>query len=130
MGINECPSLVVLCDECEADKQTAIRKALEPVAKRYADEAKQSGEDPKYIFLLATGGITEQLKSLTQQDSSPASRPGCGWACLGRKGAGKKVSKAGKEPEWLLVDIPDNGGFYFGGAGEVTTEGIEAFLRS
>merc|ERR1712061_684245 len=113
MGINECPSLVVLCDECEADKQAAIRKALEPVAKRYADEAKQSGEDPKYIFLLATGGgITEQLKSLTQKDE------------------GKKIGEAGKEPAWLLFDIPDNGGFYFGGAGEVTTEGIEAFLQS
>merc|ERR1712187_236718 len=113
MGINECPSVVVLCDQCDADVQQAIRKALEPLAKRYITDAKQSGEDPQYIFLVATGGgVMEQLKLLTEKD------------------AGEKIKEAGKEPVLLLFDIPDNGGFYFGGMGAVTTEGVQAFLQS
>jgi len=111
--INECPSVVVLCDQCDTDVQQAIGKALEPLAKRYIDAGKQSGEDPQYIFLLATGGeVMDQLKTLTEKD------------------AGEKIKEAGKEPVLLLFDIPDNGGFYFGGAGAVTTQGVEAFLQS
>jgi nucleoredoxin len=111
--INECPSVVVLCEGADAAKQDSIKKALEPVAKKYIAEGKAQGEDPKYIFFIAAGGgPMDQLKALTEKD------------------AGDKVKAAGSNPLVLLFDIPDNGGFYVPDAVEVTTEGIENFLKS
>merc|ERR1712224_1116658 len=54
--INECPTIVVMCDGADAATQKSVEDALEPLAKKYIEEAKASGDDPKYIFLIAKGG--------------------------------------------------------------------------
>lgn len=111
--INECPSLVVLCEGADAAVQASIKQALEPLAKRYIAEGKAKGEDPKYIFFIAAGGgPIDQLKQLT------------------KKAAGDKVEAAGGKPVVLLFDIPDNGGFYMPDVAEVTTEALEQILQS
>jgi len=111
--INECSSVVVLCEGTDAATQVSVKQAMEPLAKKYIAEGKAEGEDPKYIFFTAAGGSTvDQLKTLT------------------KKGAGDKVETAGGKPVVLLFDIPDQGGFYVADMAEVTTEGLEAFLKS
>merc|ERR1711985_154987 len=54
--INECPSIVVMCENAGDATQEANGKALEPLAKKYIEDVKISGDDPKYIFLIAKGG--------------------------------------------------------------------------
>lgn len=112
--INECPSLVVICDGCDAAKQKSIHDALEPLAKRYIAEAKSKDADPEVIFLISksSGGAADQLKSLTKKD------------------AGEAIEKAGSQPLMLLFDIPDNGGFYLSDTHDITTANVEAFLKS
>jgi len=113
--INQCPAIIVLCDGCDDAAQVAARQALEPLAKKYLDDAKKSGDDPKYIFLVAgDGNAAQQVKALTQN------------------GAGSAMAAAKKEgrPAVILFDIPDNGAFYISSATEVTTTGVEAFLSS
>jgi len=111
--INECPSVVVLCEGSDEAAQQAFKKAMEPLAKKCIAEGKAADEDPKYIFFIAAGGgPIDQLKALTQKD------------------AGEKVAAAAGKPLVLLFDIPDNGGFYVSDAAEVTTESLEAFLKS
>lgn len=111
--INECPSVVVLCEGASAAAQASIKQAMEPLAKKYIAEGKAAGEDPKYIFFVAAGGgPIGQLKELTKKD------------------AGDKVEAADGKPLVLLFDIPDNGGFYVAGATEVTTASLEAFINS
>jgi len=111
--INECPSVVVLCEGADAAVQASIKQALEPLAKKYITEGKAKDEDPKYIFFIAAGGgPIDQLKNLTKKE------------------AGDKLEAAGGKPQVLLFDIPDNGGFYVADLSEVTTESLEKFLQS
>merc|ERR1711904_752100 len=107
--INECPSIIVMCDGADATVQKSIEEMLEPLAQKYIEEAKTTGDDPKYIFLIAKGGgPMDQLKALTKKDAGDA--------------------MTGTEPKMLLFDIPDNGGFYLAGTSKITTESIAAFL--
>jgi len=111
--INECPTIVVMCEKAAPSAQNSIMDSMMPLAKKYIVEAQKADEDPKYIFLIAKGGgPIEQLKSLTQ------------------KAAGEDIAKAGDQPVMLLFDIPDNGGFYLSPATEITTDSIAAFIKS
>merc|ERR1711907_19428 len=111
--INECPSIVAMCEGADATVQKSIQETLEPLAKKYIEEAKTTGDDPKYIFLIAKGGgPMEQLKALTKKD------------------AGDAIAAAGTKPVMLLFDIPDNGGFYVSSTTDISSASVEAFLRS
>jgi len=111
--INETPTIVIMCEEAEATVQEALVEAMTPLAKKYIQEAKESGDDVRYIFLIAKdGGPMKQIKALTQKE------------------AGEAIKQAGSKPVMLLFDIPDNGGFYFSSAKEITTESIAAFIQS
>merc|ERR1711907_263063 len=94
-----------------AATQQSVEEALEPLAKKYIEEAEATGDDPKYIFLIAKGGgPIEQLKALTAKDAGDAVK--------------------GTEPVMLLFDIPDNGGFYLSSTSDITTESIAAFIQA
>jgi len=111
----QCPAIVVLCEGCDDATHLSVRQVLEPFAKKYIDEAQKTGEDLKYIFLVAGGGTSaRQVKSLTQHE------------------AGACVASAAQErrPVVFLFDIPDEGSFYVSSATEVTSIGIEEFLKS
>merc|ERR1711977_72739 len=90
----------------------------EPLAKKYIEKAKQTGEDPEYIFLISKGGQktgpAEHLKAFTKKE------------------AGDTISgaQAKKQPVMMLLDIPDKGGFYLSDTDDVqiTTETIAAFI--
>eukprot|EP00408_Alexandrium_pacificum_P034252 CAMPEP_0171270312 /NCGR_PEP_ID=MMETSP0790-20130122/60643_1 /TAXON_ID=2925 /ORGANISM="Alexandrium catenella, Strain OF101" /LENGTH=428 /DNA_ID=CAMNT_0011739143 /DNA_START=78 /DNA_END=1364 /DNA_ORIENTATION=- len=111
--INECPTIVVMCEGVDTAVQQAIFDAMAPLAKKYIEEGKKSDEDPKYIFLIAKGGgPMDQLKGLTT------------------KAAGDDIKKMEGKPVMLLFDIPDQGGFYLAPEQELTTANIEAFIKS
>merc|ERR1712182_54189 len=111
--INECPTVVVMCEGADAATQKSVEEALEPLAKKYIEEAKATGDDPKYISLIAKGGgPIEQLKALTMKD------------------AGDAIKEAGTNPVMLLFDIPDNGAFYISSTKDITTDSIAAFIQS
>eukprot|EP00930_Biecheleria_cincta_P015737 TRINITY_DN1301_c0_g1_i1.p1 TRINITY_DN1301_c0_g1~~TRINITY_DN1301_c0_g1_i1.p1 ORF type:complete len:432 (-),score=106.42 TRINITY_DN1301_c0_g1_i1:230-1525(-) len=111
--INECPTIVVMCEGCDAATQKSIHDALEPLAKRYIAEARSKDADPEFIFFLARGGgPMEQLKALTQKD------------------AGEAIKEAGSKPVMILFDIPDNGAFYLSDTHDITTANVEAFLKN
>merc|ERR1712139_359486 len=111
--INECPSIIVLCENADDATQKSIEKSMEPLAKKYIEDSKMSNEDPKYIFLIAKGGgPIDQLKALAMND------------------AGDAIKEAGTKPVMLLFDIPDNGAFYLSSTSDITTESIAAFIQS
>jgi nucleoredoxin len=108
-NINECPTVVVMCESCDVAAQKSIHDALEPLAKHYIKEAKSKDSDPEYIFLLAKdGGPINQLKALTK----------------------KAIDNASGKPTMILCDIPDNGGFYIADTNNISTASVEAFLKS
>jgi nucleoredoxin len=108
-GINDAPAVVVLCEGAEKDARAAVLAALEPVAAEYAAAAKASGDDPEFAFFLASsgGGVVPRIKELCKVE---------------------KENVAG--PTLLLLDVPDNGGYYKPDAGayEITTAGVKALI--
>jgi len=78
---------------------------MEPLADEYKKAAKASDEDPEFLFFHAK----------TASGPVPRIRELC-----------KLEETAG--PQLILLDIPDNGGFYVGDAKQLTTDGLRTWL--
>jgi len=106
--LNEVPTLMVFCETSDDGTKKAIEETLTPIAKEYLDKAKAEGEeDPEFAFMIATSpeGLTGRIRGM-----------------VGMEGDAKQA------PTIVLMDIPDNGGFYRGPEGDVSTEVVRKFL--
>jgi len=105
-GINETPSVIVLMEKVPAAEQDAVNTALTNVATNVLGTAKAEGKEPPFCFFTgkSAGGITDRVRELV------------------------KGGAAGDKPQLVLLDIPDNGGYYSSPADEVTEATIDAFL--
>merc|ERR1712023_366046 len=109
-GIEDTPSLCVLMEGVDADRQKSIASELQHLAERYASLAKARGEDPKVLFFSATSaaGAVPDIRRL------------CGLPVDGAS-----------EPAVLLLDLDDDGAFYRMSDSSNVTEGtIEEFLKA
>jgi len=102
--INEKKSLIFFMEGVDDLEQDAITAAVEPIARRYADEGKESG-DQEILFFTSKGqgGISKQLRALCGLPTEDATAT------------------------MILVDIPDNGGYYVFN-GEITESSILDFV--
>lgn len=111
-GLNESTSLVVLAEGLGGAEQEAVRGALESVAKAARAKAEAEGEDePPFLFFIGTGGedpVSPQIRKLAKLPEPSAAAP-----------------------HVVLLDIPDEGGYYtmsVGGAAELTAGALQAML--
>ena len=100
-GINEETTLVVLMEGCEEEVRAAATAVLEEVAK----ERKAAGDDMLFMYASRPGRVCEQIRQLT------------------------KLGAPAKEPKLLLLDIPDEGGYYVSPATTVTKDTLTTFLE-
>jgi hypothetical protein len=120
--VNAKAAVVVLCDGAPSPQVAACASGLTTVAKAHNAASKASGEDePSLIFFFAgaNSGPVPQVKALCGLDGSAATAAG------------------GSPAQLLLLDIPDDGGFYTqpmaagatATAAEVAAE-VEAFIAA
>jgi len=104
-GIDEVPSVVVLAEGAES-AQSAAFAALETVAAEVAAAAKAADEEAKFKFFVAkdSKGPAPRIRELCKL-SEPTAK-----ACV------------------VLVDIPDQGGYYVPDDCELTADGVRALL--
>jgi len=104
-GLNDAPCVIVLADKASAEEQAQTYAALEPLAAEYKAAAKANDEDPEFLFFhaKANGGPVPRIRELCKLDETTA-------------------------PQLILLDIPDNGGFYVGSAEQLTVDGLRAWL--
>jgi nucleoredoxin len=104
-GLDENPCVVVLADKATEDEQAKAYDALEPLAAEYKAAAKANKEDPEFLFFLAktSAGPVPRIRELCKLDEAAG-------------------------PQLILLDIPDNGGFYVGDATKLTTDGLRTWL--
>jgi nucleoredoxin len=104
-GLNDKPCVIVLADKATTDEQSASLSALEPLAAEYKAAAKAADEDLEFLFFHAakTGGPVPRIRELCKLDE-------------------------GSAPQLILLDIPDNGGYYVGDAKQITTDGLRKWL--
>jgi len=101
--LNEETCLCVMMEGC--DKPT-VDKAL-GVLTPIAEASKEAKSDICFFYAGSPGGPCEQIRKLT---SLGAAKPGA--------------------PQMILLDIPDQGGFYVSPASEVTAETVSGFLEA
>lgn len=108
-GLNETPSVVALLEGLTEEAQQSAIAAVLSVAKGSAEASKAAGEEePPFCFFYATKSesVTPQVRKLTKLPAEAE--------------AGKAVL--------LLLDIPDDGGYYVSAATEVTEASVSALL--
>jgi len=105
-GIDEVPSVVVLAEGAESAAQSGAFAALEAVAAEYEAAAKAADEDAEFKFFVAkdSNGPAPRIRELCELPE-PTSAP-----CV------------------VLVDIPDEGGYYIPEGYDLTTDGVRALL--
>jgi len=93
-GIQEVPTVLVFCETSDADEQKAIQDNLTPIAEKYIQKAKETGDDPAFNFVMVTesSGLAPRVRGMIQLPSlppSPHAHPlekkehSGGWGCDG-----------------------------------------------
>jgi len=98
--INDETALCVMLEGCDQATKDAAVAALTPLA----EARKAAGDEIIFFYAPVTEGPTEQIRKLTKIGAPLAS------------------------PQIVLLDIPDEGGYYTSPATEVTAETITTFL--
>merc|ERR1719408_353863 len=98
--INEETTLCCMIEGCDAAVSSAALQVLEPIAAAY----RERGEEIGFLYANESDGPAPQIRELT------------------------KIGKPTAAPKLVLLDIPDNGGFYVSSATEVTAATVNAFL--
>jgi nucleoredoxin len=109
--INEVPTLVAFCETSDEPTKRAIEEALEPLARKYIDEAKAKGDGPELAFLMVTesGDLAGRIRSMLE---------------LPEVGTATSLP-----PQLMIIDIPDNGGYYKGPQGEITPDVVQKLVQ-
>eukprot|EP00927_Polykrikos_kofoidii_P068108 TRINITY_DN634_c0_g1_i4.p1 TRINITY_DN634_c0_g1~~TRINITY_DN634_c0_g1_i4.p1 ORF type:complete len:473 (+),score=81.32 TRINITY_DN634_c0_g1_i4:74-1492(+) len=162
-SLNEVPTVIAFCETCDKATQESVEAAMEPIAKRYKEEAKSAGEEePAVAFLIATSseGLSARIRGMLSLATLPPQahehplekkEAGGGWGCDGCGCSGSpsldrfrctegcdfdycgacngKVGVSETLPAKLvLIDIPDQGGYYEGAEGDITGETVDKFV--
>jgi len=105
--VNEVPTVIAFC-EGNAEACKAAEAAMTPLGTSFKEKAKAAGEeDPEFAFLVATeaGGVAAKIRAMTG------------------------LPEEATTPKLMLLDIPDDGGFYEGPEGPVTTKAVEKLIE-
>merc|ERR1712100_664142 len=105
-SINEVPTVLAFCETSGAETKQAIEAALEPISSRFfaASKAKEE-EQPDIAFSIVTeaSDLASRIRSVLQMSEPQA-------------------------PRLMILDIPDEGGFYEGPEGDITEEVVAKFV--
>mmetsp|Transcript_21964 Transcript_21964/g.22698 ORF Transcript_21964/g.22698 Transcript_21964/m.22698 type:complete len:285 (-) Transcript_21964:158-1012(-) len=109
LDINSVPALIALMENSDDDDQNDARTILASFGEIHAKSKVNTPEGPEMIFFYAfqKSPISDQIRRLAQLPT---------------------VEKS-TTPKLLLLDIPDNGGFYVSDAEEVTEDTVRDFIQ-
>eukprot|EP00931_Biecheleriopsis_adriatica_P099575 TRINITY_DN741_c0_g1_i6.p1 TRINITY_DN741_c0_g1~~TRINITY_DN741_c0_g1_i6.p1 ORF type:complete len:417 (+),score=115.40 TRINITY_DN741_c0_g1_i6:109-1359(+) len=104
-SINEVPTFLLFCEKSDASQQKAFIEAMEPLAKKFLAKAKEADGDPEVAFMMVTGGeLAGRIRGMVGLPESGDTR-------------------------MVLMDIPDEGGYYLGGEGvDITSTTVQEFI--
>merc|ERR1711988_1663641 len=105
-NINEITTVLAFCEASSAETKQAIAAAMEPIGSRFLAAAKAKGEEePDIAFGIASesSDLATQIRSVLQMPQPQA-------------------------PQLMILDIPDDGGFYEGPKGDITEEVVAKFV--
>ena len=98
-GLNDEACVCVMMEGAPAESQAALAAAMGVVA----EAAKAAGGEELYFVARAAGQVADQVRKLT------------------------KLGEAGAAPQLVILDIPDEGGFYVY-EGTVDADSVASFV--
>lgn len=101
--LNETRSLIIFCENGDDDEQEDAIKIAKEVAAKFED--KEEDESLNVLWAISSGGIVERIRHLC------------------------KLSKNAEEPCMIILDLPDNGGYYKSTVTDITVENVMAFIE-
>lgn len=109
--LNEVKSLIIFGDmgNLDDDEEDNIKAVAKDVAVKLAEKKKEGGEDINVHWALTPGGITSAIRDAVE---------------LG------PAEKSEFDMPIVLLDIPDEGGYYKANLADPTTEGVFKFLEN
>jgi len=126
-GINETPAMCLMLESCTPDMQKTIIETITPIAEKFAKQ-----DEPELVFFVATaqGTVSSQIRGMTGLESAGKSFKNAS-SSDETGGASPKLvrSISCSTPSLILMDIPDNGGYYVGRmAKELDGSGIQTMI--
>jgi len=100
--IQEVPTVIVFCETNNTSEQKSIEEVLAPIAKKFLDKKKETGDDLELSFVIATegAGLASRVRGMLGLPALPLplhehpleKKEGGNWGCDGcqQSGAGKK----------------------------------------
>merc|ERR1712146_296973 len=108
-SIQECPTVIAFCEGASADDSKRIEEAMTPLAAKFLADAKAADEEePEIGFAIVTDAgdrIAPQLRKLMGMQESAG------------------------EPCLMILDIPDQGGYYEGPVGAITEDAVAKLVE-
>jgi len=102
-NLNECKCIIVFHEGGDDDEQEDIKNILKEVGKKKEDE-----ENVQFLWAFSTGGLAPRVRSALGMPEHPTE----------------------DHPVMVLLDIPDNGGYYKSDVTDITIETVTKFLES
>ncbi len=102
--ITETKSLVIFHENGDDDEQKEIKEIAEQVASKIKDN--ENHKDVNILWSLSNKGLGPRIRSLT------------------------KLPQMSEDPVMILLDIPDDGGYYKTGDVTVTVDSVIAFIEN
>lgn len=99
-GINTKRCLVVFCEGCDDDEQAEVVELVKTVSEKMKDQ------NMGFFYATGPGGIVNQVRKAL------------------------KMEKNTNDVAMVLLDIPDNGGYYLNAATDLSESVIKAFIAS
>lgn len=106
-AIQEVPTVIAFCEGGNSEDAKKVEDAMTPLAAKFLADAKAEGEEePEIGFAIVaeSGSIGGRLRSLMS------------------------LGEPNGTPQLMILDIPDEGGYYEGPLGTVTEEVVAKFL--
>jgi len=101
---NETKTVIVFPEGGDDDEQKDTKDAVKEVAEKLKDGADKNGM--QYLWSFSIEGMGSRVRDLL------------------------KLPEAGIDPAMVIMDIPDNGGYYKSDSQKITVESIMKFVKS
>jgi len=105
-NLNEEKALIIFGENCDDGEQIDIKDVMKEVAQKLKEEKKDEGF--YFLWALESSHTTNQIRKLTMLPT---------------------VEKS-EDPAMIILDIPDEGGYYFSTETDITTENVLKFIES
>jgi len=123
-NINEKTAICLMLEAVDAELQKAILAKMAVIAKKYSE-----GDEPEFVFYAATkkGNVSAQIRGMCGLEGVDTVAKNETSADDGAPKLIRSVSNA--TPSIILMDIPDNGGYYVGRiAAEMDGSNVEKMI--